>query len=159
MGTNHKQFKPFDKVLVRYVLYDGNTWVVDLYSHYSYNHHVCVGMSEVRDNDILPFEGNEHLVGTTNEPEEEISLKRGECLMVIDKIDLSPCTWELRYFSYTDETRFRTYYIETQKEERSCAAGWKYAVRFSDFNPYDMEETKKHILCVRNSKIIKYQEL
>lgn len=60
------EFKPFDKVLVR----DGDTdvWVPALYQFYSE-----IGISERHHfaNDIfyiqcIPYEGNEHLVGTTN---------------------------------------------------------------------------------------------
>lgn len=158
MEANHKQFKPFDKVLVRNEYNDGNKWTVDLYSHYSDDHHVCVGMPLAKDNDILPYEGNEHLVGTTDEPEEEIKLEEGEWVMVSDENSLFPCNWELRYFGYTDETRFRAYYTELQIATRSSRTiKWKYAIRFSDFNPYDMEETKKHILYIKNGKVVRYK--
>lgn len=59
-------FKPYDKVLVR----DSEEceWQCDLFSHYSenpeaeYPYH-CVGESFTY---CIPFEGNEHLVGTTH---------------------------------------------------------------------------------------------
>ena len=59
-------FKPFDKVLVR----DGNdaTWKVDLFSHFkevhAYKYH-CIGN---RWDLCIPYEGNEHLVGTADTP-------------------------------------------------------------------------------------------
>lgn len=59
------EFKPFDKVLVRDV--DKDTWRPRLYS--------CKGRVGycMQDNyeymQILPYEGHEHLVGTTNNPE------------------------------------------------------------------------------------------
>ena len=59
-------FKPFDKVLVR----DGNddTWKIDLFSHFkevpAYNYQ-CLGN---RWNLCIPYEGNEHLVGTAGTP-------------------------------------------------------------------------------------------
>ena len=63
----HK-FKPFEKVLVR----DQKTdkWTVDLYGskrkvvHYNYK---CVGGLCVY---CIPYEGNEHLLDTTNDPED-----------------------------------------------------------------------------------------
>ena len=60
-------FKPFDKVLVR----DGNdaTWKVDLFSHFKEVHaykYQCIGN---RWDVCIPYEGNEHLVGTTSTPE------------------------------------------------------------------------------------------
>lgn len=158
METNHKQFKPFDKVLVRTEYNDGNKWNVDLYSHYSDDHHVCVGMLLVEDNDILPYEGNEHLVGTTDEPEEEIKLKEGEWIMVAERINKLPCTWNLRDFHSTGKTRFKVYSTKTQIEKRSSSLGGKYAIRFSEFNPNNMKETLKRVLCVRDGKIIKYNK-
>ena len=61
------EFKPFDKVLVR----DRNdaTWKVDLFSHFkevhAYKYH-CIGN---RWDLCIPYEGNEHLVGTAGTPE------------------------------------------------------------------------------------------
>ncbi|MGL5913101.1 MAG: hypothetical protein ACRCZB_02965 [Bacteroidales bacterium] len=60
------QFKPFDKVLVRD--YEGVEWECSFYSHkverdsYVYK---CLGSSW---NYCIPYEGNEHLAGTTDEP-------------------------------------------------------------------------------------------
>ena len=59
--------KPFDKVLVR----NDNScvWVCNLYSHYSecpFNY-VCVGTSHKQ---CIPYEGNEHLLGTTDDCDE-----------------------------------------------------------------------------------------
>lgn len=63
-GVEQKQaceFKPFDKVLVR--LNEGSYWCADLYSYRDKmsGKHVCVGSAW---NFCLPFEGNEHLLGT-----------------------------------------------------------------------------------------------
>ena len=151
--TEHKIFNAFDKVLVRsQFAYDG-IWFADLYSHYSNNMHYSIGMSQIDDYDIVPYEGNEHLLSTTDDPEEDVKLRMGEYIMVADKPNVSEYKWTLRKFAGThksteclaavalDDTKFR----------------WKYAIRFSDFNPYYMEETKKHILCVRNGKVVRYK--
>lgn len=57
-------FKPFDKVLVRN--YDDGIWSANYFSHYKYNngyHHVCIdGYYRY----CIPYEGNEHLLGTTD---------------------------------------------------------------------------------------------
>ena len=62
--TAKHEFKPFDKVIVRNN--DGCAWIVDIYSHQAINgKHWCVGgLCKY----ILPFEGNEHLLGTTDKP-------------------------------------------------------------------------------------------
>lgn len=62
--TKH-QFKPFDKVLVR----DDNEadWKCDFFSNISnsgYYHCINAGWKQ-----CIPYEGNEHLLGTTNNPE------------------------------------------------------------------------------------------
>lgn len=60
------QLKPFDKVLVRDS--DGALWRCDFFDSIdekdgTYN---CIGSYR---NQCIPYEGNEHLLGTTNKPE------------------------------------------------------------------------------------------
>lgn len=61
-------FKPFDKVLVR----DNSmgVWCCSFYSHYARRSKLfyCAGIIH---NQCIPFEGNEHLLGTTDMPSEE----------------------------------------------------------------------------------------
>lgn len=64
-GTKH-QFKPFDKVLVRYG--DGYVWQCNFFSSMDEDdYYVCVSSYW---HQCIPFEGNEHLLGTTNDPEQ-----------------------------------------------------------------------------------------
>ena len=146
----HKEFKPFDKVLIRL---DANTdWQCDLYSHYDNedNSHSTIGTVIYNEGDILPYEGNEELVGTTNEPDEldgEVKLEVGEFLFVVDRLVDNIELWA-----------FVKHYQVLDKEFKTRdGLYWNYAIKFSDFNPYDFEESKKHILCVRNGKVIKYK--
>lgn len=148
MENKHKEFKPFDRVLVKY----GKVWVVDFYRNYveSTNIHLTLTGTSY-DNDILPYEGNEHLVGKVDEPEEEVKLKKGECVIYfdesqdLDRFDLFLSRFEgVTGSQIVVSTKFPT--------------EWHYAIRFSDFNPDDMEETRKHILCVKDGKIIRYKE-
>lgn len=56
------QFKPFDKVLVRDR--DDDEWVCDIFSHIdAQDFYYCVG---TRWEQCIHYEGNEHLLGTTN---------------------------------------------------------------------------------------------
>lgn len=58
-------FKPYAKVVVRYD--DWQYWVCGLFSHISpEGEYVCV--NGIYYKQCLPYEGNEHLVGTTNNP-------------------------------------------------------------------------------------------
>lgn len=59
------QFKPFDKVLVRDS--DYCEWKCDLFNYINDEHqYICVGSHWEQ---CIPYEGNEHLLGTTNKPE------------------------------------------------------------------------------------------
>ena len=60
-----QHFKPYAKVVVRYD--DWKYWVCGLFSHISpEGEYVCVNGFYYKQ--CLPYEGNEHLVGTTNNP-------------------------------------------------------------------------------------------
>lgn len=61
------EFKPFDKVLGRSEKDD--VWEADLFSHYREESQYpfrCIGFSRKY---CIPYEGNEHLLGTRNNPE------------------------------------------------------------------------------------------
>ena len=60
------QFEPFEKVLVRDA--ESAKWRCAFYSHFEPNgiyHHITVSGAYAM---CIPFEGNEHLVGTTKNP-------------------------------------------------------------------------------------------
>ena len=61
------EFKPFDKILGRNEKDD--VWEADLFSHYREESQYpfrCIGFSRKY---CIPYEGNEHLLGTRNNPE------------------------------------------------------------------------------------------
>ena len=144
MENKHKQFNAYDKVLVR----ESKKWPwrASFYSHYnpiSYHHYTTSGAPI---NEVLPYEGNEHLLGTTDEPEAEILLEKGEWIFVASEV-------------YDWAQKWSLIELDCIKHEQFCTGlvGWSYAVKYSNFNPYDMEETRKHILCIKNGKIIRYK--
>lgn len=60
-------FKPFDKVLVRDF---ASEWRAAIFSHYDegdVSKHYCA--ASMYWDECIPYEGNEHLLGTTNKPE------------------------------------------------------------------------------------------
>lgn len=61
------QFKPFDKVLVRDS--DHSKWECDIFSHLGDKEGIFVCISDWW-RQCIPYEGNEHLLGTTIKPEE-----------------------------------------------------------------------------------------
>lgn len=68
--TNQKtihQFKPFDRVLVRDD--DDTTWRCDFFSHLGDKEGVFICLTTWWKQ-CIPYDGNEHLLRTTNNPEE-----------------------------------------------------------------------------------------
>lgn len=145
METN-KKFNPFDKVLLK--VHSDEKWTPDLYSYYDdiKNLHWSIGSGWASDKNILPYEGNENLVGSTDEPDEEVRLEEGEWIMCASGI-YDANDWNLRQFSSTRETVFLVV----------NGGYWPFVIRFKDFDPENMEETKKHILCVKNGKVVRYK--
>ena len=64
--------KTFDKVLVRYSY--KQRWTVNIFGYYAYNSShpfICSGnCDDIGFNQCIPYEGNEHLLGTTNDCDE-----------------------------------------------------------------------------------------
>lgn len=60
------EFKPFDKVLVRD--YDEELWAAAFYSHKVKGYYPYITASSMGFKQCIPFEGNEHLIGTSNSP-------------------------------------------------------------------------------------------
>lgn len=62
--------KPFDKILVRSKYCDSNKWGAALYSHCSSDGKICGVVGGLYYKQCIPFEGNEHLLGTSNDCDE-----------------------------------------------------------------------------------------
>lgn len=82
------EFRPFDKVLVRR---RENEWICAIYSHSAGDDgHWVIGECCLYKQ-ILPYEGNEHLLGTTDSPEPEFKFGdkvevwnfRGQCFKAV----------------------------------------------------------------------------
>lgn len=153
---NHRQFKPYDRVLV---MDCQGIWQIDYYSHWSesYKQHITLAYGDgmrIDDPHILPYEGNEELLGTTREPEQELTLKEGECILVSDDPADFPFYCFIRLFDRIEAGNWfrgtRTVKMESNK--------WRYALRLSDINPANPEGCRKHILCVKGGKITRYNK-
>ena len=64
--TPEHKFKPFDKVLVRNDV--NSIWQPSIFTHQLGDSFYTVSLYPYEKEQILPYEGNEHLVGTTNNP-------------------------------------------------------------------------------------------
>lgn len=62
--------KPFDKVLVRDS--DEKYWSINLFGFYNEitKQYCCMGNTDIGWDECIPYEGNEHLLGTTNDCDE-----------------------------------------------------------------------------------------
>lgn len=136
------KFKPFDRIIVKRNDGISNTklWTCFEFSHYDENYIATVGGNEYDSNvyEILPYEGNENLVGTNDSPAEYIKLEEGEVVVVFD------CIYE-----------FENFIFSISKYNNCTHTQWKYFIPFSKFNPNDLEANKKEILKVENGKIVK----
>ena len=82
---------------------------------------------------------------------EEVKLEKGEHLYVFnDKRDF-PNNLSFSRFYYATKGSIKTF-----NGINAIHACWDYAIRFKDFDPSNMEETRKHILRVKNGRIIRY---
>ena len=60
------EFKPFDKVLMRDAVRGEDDWTLCQYSHFWEETNEHVAMGGLRYDFCIPYEGNKHLLGTTN---------------------------------------------------------------------------------------------
>lgn len=141
------KFKCKDEVLCRMKNPEDSFhyWSYGIFSHYQPGYKgemmACINGSLrfLKDCDIIPYKGNESLVGTTSDVDEEIVLTKGTYVMAIDSL-VSPVRmsdWNL--VCWTGQP-----------------LGWRYIVKFEDFNPRDITSTIRKALQNKNGKFYKY---
>lgn len=152
-----KKFKTFERVIIR-PKDKSDIWICGLFDNY-YDKEIKVIIGNkyymlLSDKyEFLAYEGNEELVGTSNEPEEEIRLEQGEYIIASDNI------YGLK-IGYGNTGRFvgikDGMFLKSAFERYGVE--YEYAIPFKDYDPSNMEETRKHILVVKNGKIIRYKD-
>ena len=96
------EFKPFDRVLVR--SNNEYKWQVDFFSHYEeddncmFPRYICIGSSWHK---CIPYEGNKHLIGTTDAPEEGWKPEKGDIVAVSNSGEI----WFIGVFTGYKDTR------------------------------------------------------
>lgn len=140
-----KQFKPFDKVLYR--IFSDTCWIPSFYQFQESGKHFVIDEDiDILDKNILPYKGNEHLVGTTDEPEEEITLKDGQLIVCSNNFDtLKYGKGVITGFVHPYDGALKT----------NIGIVYKYCIPMSKYNPNNLEETSKWILTVKNNKLVK----
>lgn len=142
------KFKCKDEVLYRLKNPEDSFhyWTYGIFSHYQpgYKGEMMASINGslrfLKDCDIIPYKGNEALVGTIDDtPGVEVTLADGTYVMVIHSL-VSPIRlqdWKLQQWF---------------KHE----AGWSIMVPLSDFDPSDWEKTKKKAVYYKKGKLYKY---
>jgi hypothetical protein len=109
---NKYNFKPFDKVLVRDK--DTNQWQIDLFelnetgnSRYKYK---CLNSSWVQ---CIPYDGNEHLLGTTDSPQKEEEQEEKQ-----DEVTADNYGYDSNFFKGGDIVLVRSNVLRTWRAER-----------------------------------------
>lgn len=145
-------FKPFDKILLKGKAED-LVWFCELYSHYDEANEILYAIGNIpytpQVYDVIPFEGNEDLVGTNNKFE-KVSLEPAELVVVSDNFDNIITGTIRRFYQIIEYDQFECYMSDVNST--SC---WKYCIPFKDFNPDNLEETLKHVYCVNNGRLVR----
>lgn len=160
MENKRKTFKMFEEVLIREKS-TGN-WIRGIYCGFDKGFHKVETLGwfhrQITDECIIPYKRNEHLLGW-NGWEEFVDLEPGEYVMVNDNYSINPSAWRMMTFSGdVTEDAFKVYHkMEYVNHHKVLAQRCLNVVRFSEFNPNDMEQTREKALCVKNGKIIRYK--
>lgn len=146
-----KKFKCKDEVVYRNN--SKSTWFYGIISHIDENGYHLVGhLVCTNDTQVLHYEGNAHLVGTTDSPEEEIKLEKGDVIVCSDSVDNLKegvgCICKYRNIHSGKCVMNITY-------AKDNLGYYRYCIPFSKFNPNDLEANKKEILKVENGKLVK----
>lgn len=144
-----KKFKCKDEVLFRCIREKNAVWTYGIVSHETENFVILSGNIGLSKDyyDVLPFSGNEHLLGTFHSIEcEEIVLEKGtlvfgECTMDNFKAK------DLCLGEFETITKVGTIGISGKY--------FRYCVPYSKYNPHDIENSLKEVLTVRNGKLVK----
>lgn len=137
------KFKLKDEVIVRNRQYNG-AWFYAVISHYTDEYYVLCGGLVCRHDtyDFLPLKGNEHLIGTKNEPETPLLLKGELVLAFCDLDDLMNCFLVLGHFRGVDEKN-GTIIINS-----GHGTNFRYCVPFLRYNQSDYAATKAEVITV-----------
>ena len=122
MPSKHS-FKPFDRVLVMDVS-AGDGWRASFFSHCRHGHYVTINGWEF--DRMIPYEGNEHLLGTTDEPEPEF--KKGDAVLGWDEHNSAK---RFRIYSHYDSDFHKHVVFDVAFSDGSTRSHmWDHAQKF-----------------------------
>lgn len=99
---NNKEFKPFDRIIVLHGL-----WMAAFFSHYKDDDYVSTTVGVYHKDNVLPYEGNESLLGTDKNPKSkrwraemgEVYWYVGTDAVVVNDKDYHQVPSDLRYLA------------------------------------------------------------
>lgn len=146
--TEQRKFKCKDEILFSFKGEYSPIWTYGIVSHETVRFVILCGNIKLDKEQykVIPFIGNEDLVGSEDAAkEEEVLLEKGELAYGFDDIkDFEGLDLILGKFRRAGDN------IEFHN-----AFPLMYCIPFSKFNPNDLEATKKEILTVKNGKLVK----
>lgn len=146
-----KKFKCKDEIIFRFS--KERQWKYSVFSHYDSDGktiHIIGGTISTQW-EILPYKDNEHLVGTTDEPEEQFGLERGDLVVVGDFLGDDTILGSIRKFLLVTKHDGIMCYMT----DPNAPSVWQYCIPLSKYDINNVEATKKEILTTRNGKLIK----
>lgn len=120
------EFKPFDKIVYRQKVQScGNKWRCGFYSHEDNEIPVLTSNQYLRKEifEILPFKGNEHLVGTSNNPY-DLLVKLGDFCVFTDD-----------FFNFKTECVMSIIKSFNQTTFGAALYHWRYCIPCENYNP------------------------
>lgn len=113
-----QKFEPYQKVLARFR--KGEPWIAVLYSHKGERGHLC---GCYYYDDCIPYEGNEYLVGTTDDPKPKWEPKPGELVAVWGNDPKHVVARE--YVKKSADGNFVCLYGGYMEDRHGCEAEWQ----------------------------------
>lgn len=145
---SNRKLKPFRRVIYKT---EDSVWTCGWFSHEdSEKWYLIGGISLNKEtSSVLLYDGNEMLVGTNDEPEEEFVLEKGELIFAADDQNklLNGFAVLGRYSGSGKKS-----VIVKLSDNAECS--YEYCIPYDMFNPTNKAVTKKSILCVKNRKLV-----
>lgn len=149
VGQNgQRKFKCKDEVLFAFKGEYSPIWTYGIVSHETIRFVILCGNIKLDKEQykVIPFIGNEDLVGREGvAKEEEAILEKGELVYGFDTIeDIEDMDLFFGRFKCIEDTSIFV---------NNCP--YSFCIPFSKFNPDDLEATKKEILMIKDGKLVK----
>lgn len=144
------EFKPFDKIIFRQLNKSySNVWQCGFYSHNDNGIDVLASNQYLRKEifEILPFKGNEHLVGTSNNPN-DLLVKLGDL-----------CVFTHDFSNFKTECVISIIKSFDQFTFGAALYHWRYCIPYENYNPnLSIQELEKLAFKIEDGIVKRYSD-